>query len=332
MLQLTRDSSCTSTRAPFSHAVCAQEYCGLDHTALIAIGDHAIHGGRYKYVVHRWDISVDGIRLGPQDLLHTHGLRCPRYEAAPPSHRDLHTGYLGLLRIINFTCRFDFLGTRGERAYARITFNKVCASAEGLLLLPPPIMRPPGYPPVALTQQSSVGMVRHTYKETENGGDRAWSSSREVKMNPPPAELLQVVHAGVTNPYSYTLNGALGLQSTQLKPDPNVVLCPTYLGKTEVMDSSSLLCRPGHVDQPYSSAGHTLVPTCIGPAYAPAHLTHINHLDSRDKHYNRQIQHHSCVISGTIVAATGPAKAGNRTFRANPSSVSQKKVSNIDFI
>ncbi|KAI6164256.1 hypothetical protein EDD17DRAFT_1563224 [Pisolithus thermaeus] len=144
-------------------------------------------------------------------------------------------------------------------------------------------MRPPGYPPVALTQQSSVGMVRHTYKETENGGDRAWSSSREVKMNPPPAELLQVVHAGVTNPYSYTLNGALGLQSTQLKPDPNVVLCPTYLGKTEVMDSSSLLCRPGHVDQPYSSAGHTLVPTCIGPAYAPAHLTHINHLDSRDK-------------------------------------------------
>ncbi|KAI6110115.1 hypothetical protein F5141DRAFT_1215565 [Pisolithus sp. B1] len=154
-------------------------------------------------------------------------------------------------------------------------------------------------------------------------------------MNPPPAEPLQVVHAGVTNSYSYALNGALGLQSTQLKLDPNVVLCPTHPGKTEVTDSSSLLCCPGHVDQLYSSdvaAGHTLVPTYIGPVYAPAHLTRINHFKSRDEHYNRQIQHHPCVISGTIATATGPAKAGNRTFRANPSSVPQKKVSSIDII
>ncbi|KAI6144870.1 hypothetical protein EDD17DRAFT_147083 [Pisolithus thermaeus] len=177
------------------------------------------------------------------------------------------------------------------------------------------------------------------------------------------------IHAEVYNPRPYALKNALGPQPAQVKLDPNAVVCPTDLGKTEAADSSSLLCHPGHslfsicwlhpdrhvdhragrVDQPYLSdvaAGPALVPTRIlyndvyhaayrtnqNPVYAP---THINYLGSRGEHSNCQIQHHPVTYhatSGVIVAGTGPAKAGNRTSEANPGSVSQKKVSNIGFV
>ncbi|KAI6117577.1 hypothetical protein EDD16DRAFT_1726923 [Pisolithus croceorrhizus] len=142
------------------------------------------------------------------------------------------------------------------------------------------------------------------------------------------------IHAEVYNPRPYALKNALGPQPAQVKLDPNAVVCPTDLGKTEAADR--------RVDQPYLSdvaAGPALVPTRIlyndvyhaayrtnqNPVYAP---THINYLGSRGEHSNCQIQHHPVTYhatSGVIVAGTGPAKAGNRTSEANPGSVSQKK-------
>ncbi|KAI6103190.1 hypothetical protein EV401DRAFT_2021332 [Pisolithus croceorrhizus] len=151
-------------------------------------------------------------------------------------------------------------------------------------------------------------------------------------------------YAGDFNPRSYAPNDVLGPQPTQAKLDPDAAVCPTDLRKTEVADSSSLPCHPGHVDQPHLSdvaAWPALAPTRIlyndihhaahktnqNPVYAP---THINYLGEsrRGEHSNRQIQHHPIThhaTSGVIVAGIGPAKAGNRRSGANPGSVSQKK-------
>ncbi|KAI6094531.1 hypothetical protein EDD16DRAFT_1684371 [Pisolithus croceorrhizus] len=153
------------------------------------------------------------------------------------------------------------------------------------------------------------------------------------------------VHAGVYNRGPYALKNALGQQRTQAKPDPNAVVCPTDLGKTEVADRSSLPCHPGHVDQSYLSnvaAGHTLVPTHISCddvyravygtnqnfVYPSTHPMDINYLGSCNEHSSRQIQHHPSThhaTNGITVAATGPTENGNQTPWANFSSVSQKK-------
>ncbi|KAI5991772.1 hypothetical protein EDC04DRAFT_1335944 [Pisolithus marmoratus] len=87
-------------------------------------------------------------------------------------------------------------------------------------------------------------------------------------------------HAEVTNSTSYTLDNALGSCQAQPTLDGLHVVGPTCPGKDEVANSSSLLCSPGLLDQPYLSygvTGYTLVPTQIGVVSTPIHTTNINH-------------------------------------------------------
>ncbi|KAI6036908.1 hypothetical protein BKA83DRAFT_192985 [Pisolithus microcarpus] len=143
-------------------------------------------------------------------------------------------------------------------------------------------------------------------------------------------------HAEVFNPQSYSLKNALGPQPAQLKPDPNEA---TFQEETEVVDSPSLLCHPGYVDQPCLSviaAEHIFVPThgvCNdvysvaqgtnqGLVYVSDHPMNNNYLESRDKYSNRQIRRQP--ITPATVAATGLTEAGNRASQANSPSASQK--------
>lgn len=134
-------------------------------------------------------------------------------------------------------------------------------------------------------------------------------------------------HTEVINPLSYAIIGALGPRLIQLKHAPDVV-SPTFPGKDEVADSSSLPHHPGIAEQPYSpyvAAEYPFVPNQILVAYAPTYGTNVNHSEC----YN-EIQHHSntpyAPSSNIMAVTTRLAKVGDETFQTNPSAGPKEKL------
>ncbi|KAI6110113.1 hypothetical protein F5141DRAFT_1215564 [Pisolithus sp. B1] len=159
------------------------------------------------------------------------------------------------------------------------------------------------------------------------------------------------VLAGVYDPRYYALINALGLQPIQAKLDPDAVnhyivfvdrtlTSMLIIGQDMSINHTYLMSLPGTpwgqlIFYVMTYSHHAAHRMNRNPIYAPTHPMNTNYLGSREEHSNRQIQHHPIThyaTGGTTVAATGPAKAGNQTFQADPSSVSRKKVSNIGFI